>query len=610
MTGETSQPPKYENNHYNERIRGVFGRFGAGMDIRVCFVQAALAANDLSKIQLVSEIPGSDRWPVRDLFQRDVDTKRVETSILPWLQDESKVKFFNPLTLTLVPIDPVSNHILSEVPSLTESTVKDDTGTWACLERNGFYRFKFIANNGIECREYGLIEWNSANVRLVAIDGQHRLSALKRYLHDEGGPGFNSFVDWNIPVVISGLDSNDSVDASILDVVRNMFVYINTQARTPCQSRQILLNDEDINYICVQELLEYSHENDCLEDLSSRDQSRIPLMFYDWRGETENGRERPSPASMKSVTELSDWFRHYILGDNFDESQQFGLGIDESHVLRVLFEQKQLHGSIVSKLRMQFRDWVLPGFAYLLENFQPYNRYIQRVLRAERKWQQQGDIHRHALAKLRFGAHRGGESIQEGLGEVYDDIIHELIDYKQDIPSLLRYDIGMRGVVYAFGTLKEWHDEWTASQALEPWLPYSKWFTKHLNRAYREEWFEAASNSLRLNITHNAAGNIINHKISDAHKALGALVATVVCHNAWLSEDAITDESQWDEAWSSFSLGTLRATLKAGYKKQHTAEFKTSHPQWSPGKLKEEVTKKAERSADDHIKRLAKTLSR
>src|SRR5690606_25196598 len=116
---------------------------------------------------------------------------------------------------------------------------------------------------------------------------------------------------------------------SILDVVRNMFVYINTQAKTPSRARQILLNDEDICCICLQELLQYSHENDVIDDATQRVQSRIPLLLYDWRGATKNGRDDPSPASLKPVTEVADWFAYYIIGDSIDESLIHVFGIDE-----------------------------------------------------------------------------------------------------------------------------------------------------------------------------------------------------------------------------------------------------------------------------------------
>lgn len=604
-------PPTNHKQIYDERIRGVFGTFGAGMGIRVCFLQAALEATELSKIQLVSEIPGSDRWPVRDLFQRDVDTKRVESSILPWLQDDEKVKFFNPLTLTLVPVDPASNRILGEVPSLQKSVIEDSDGRWTVHERKGLYRFRFLVTEGGTHREYGIVEWNSRNVRLVAIDGQHRLSALKRYLSDQTGPGFERFVEWNIPVVVSGLDCEQPVQASILDVVRNMFVYINTQARTPSRSRQILLNDENVNFVCVQELLQYSHENDTLEEEQRRVQDRVPLLFYDWRGATENGREIPSPASLKSVTELADWFRFYLLGENADDGLASAFGIDENDPLYKSFLDGELQGGQTEQVRSRFCEWVLPGVAHLLENFAPYADYIASVRKAELAWSQKSDIYRHALSQLRFGSHRGGASVHAEVAQTYEEVIQDLIDFKLEIPNLLQLDIGMRGVIFAFGALRDWHEEWVDSKEPLPWLGYSEWFTRNLNKMYKQGWFTEKGNALRLHITRNAADNIVNHKIGDAHKALGAFVCTVICRNAFADKDILTDEEQWEEVWKTFaSEGSLFTTLRSGYQKQHTADFRTNNTSWSNKKIKEESTKKGNKSAHSHLKRLATTLNK
>jgi hypothetical protein len=595
-------PPTKHKKLYDEQIRGVFGTFGAGMGIRVCFLQAALEAAELAKIQLVSEIPGSDRWPVRDLFQRDVDSQRVESSILPWLQDDTKVKFFNPLTLTLVPVDSSTNRILGEVPTLASSEISDDMGKWVVLEREGLYRFRYLVSDVGSHREYGLVEWNSRNVRLVAIDGQHRLSALKRYLSDQSGPGFERFMEWNIPVVVSGLDRDEPVHASILDVVRNMFVYINTQARTPSKSRQILLNDEDVNFVCVQELLQYSHENDSIEEIEDRIPSRVPLLFYDWRGATENGREVPSPASLKSVTEIAEWFKWFIIGEIVDENLVSVFGVDESHPLHFAFLNNDLQAKHTELIRERFREWILPGVVYLLENFTPYAQYIASVRKAEINWKSKSDVYRHALSQLRFGSHRGGESVQLQVANAYDEVVHELVDFKHNIPSLLLLDIGMRGIVYAFGELKAWYDAWRGDCTF--WLEYSKWFTKHLNTSFDQGWFGKQGNTIRRHVTHNAAENIVNHKIGDAHKALGAMVCTIICRNAYAYKDVLSEESHWTEAWETFAESTLLPTLRSGYEKQHAADFRTQHGDWPAKKVKEEAKKNGNKSSHAHLMKL------
>ena len=69
-------PPIQSTQTYTKSIRGAFGTFGKGAGIQVCFIQGTLRPRDLKDISLVSEIPGSDKWPVQQLFQREVDELR------------------------------------------------------------------------------------------------------------------------------------------------------------------------------------------------------------------------------------------------------------------------------------------------------------------------------------------------------------------------------------------------------------------------------------------------------------------------------------------------------------------------------------------------------
>src|SRR5512140_1280555 len=105
---ENDLPPANPEKYDRKRL-GYFGELGEGANISIKFIQTAISKKDLDEISLVQSIPGSETWRVRDLFQRDVDQNRVLDEILPYLQDTEKVKFFNPLTLVLLPMDQGNN---------------------------------------------------------------------------------------------------------------------------------------------------------------------------------------------------------------------------------------------------------------------------------------------------------------------------------------------------------------------------------------------------------------------------------------------------------------------------------------------------------------------
>ena len=250
-------PPPSKKLLYNRQLDGVYGEFGAGASVQAFYLQSAITPVQLSWISLISDIQGSERWPVPDLFQRDVDNDRIANSLLPYLQDAEKIKFFNPLTLTVLPMDENGSTVLTQMPRVIESSVKENDRSWKCLERKDYYRARWVENYP----QYAVLEWSDTRSRLVAIDGQHRLSALKRFLRDNKEASHQNFMKWRIPVVIVSFRAGQgrSEPPSVLEVVRSIFVYINTEAKEVSEARKILLSDESVNDVCAQELLERAH---------------------------------------------------------------------------------------------------------------------------------------------------------------------------------------------------------------------------------------------------------------------------------------------------------------------------------------------------------------
>ena len=612
-THADSSIPPIPLDGYDRKISGVIGTFGSGLDLRVYYLQASLPLSYLSTIKLVQEIPGSDRWPVRDLFQREVDVERVENGILPWLQDPYKVKFFNPLTLTLVPIDRKTHSIIRDIPKLVETTESTEGGQrWRCLEWNGYYRFKCLESDTRLHNEYAILEWNADCVHVVAIDGQHRLSALKLYLQDRQAPDHDEFLDWQVPVVITGLDHLDVSPAdhcpSLLDVVRNIFVTINTQAKTPSRSRQILLDDESIIHVCTQEVLEYSHQNDAIDETSEHEAGRLPLLFWDWRGESHEGNDIRAPAAVKPITELADWLSWYVLDEDFTEYQQEVFDAANDAALGSAFKRQSLTADTTRCLRDRFSARILPAVAHLLETFTPYQAYCSQLRQAERVWGANGASYRHALARLRFGSHTGHEDQAQRITDAYSEIVDDICDLKKaTIPTLIGLDIGMRGIMWAFGELKLWYNEWEDVPPHDGWLPFSRWFTAHLNSVVGDQWFGRTGNQHRLHITRDAADNVVNHRLSDAHKALGPLVALLVCAYAFKAHD-IVDQEMWDEAWDAFADNTLFSTVRGGHLKRYRADMRIEHPDWSTRRIREAAEPKANRSARTQLRRLKEAL--
>ncbi|MYB71140.1 MAG: hypothetical protein F4X75_21875 [Gemmatimonadetes bacterium] len=596
-------PPPTEHQ-YNHQLPGVYGQFGTGAGVHAFYLQSALTPSQLDLVSLISDLRGSERWPVRELFQRDVDNERITGSLLPYLQDGEKIKFFNPLTLILLPISENDDSVLSQMPmEETESTMQEGGYEWDFFEKKDYHRMRWVKDNP----QYALLEWSDTRTKLVAIDGQHRLSALKRFWADHEATVHKDFSTWRIPVVIISfrVGTRRTKPPSVLEVVRNIFVYINTQARIVNRARQILLSDESVNAVCAQELIQLSHDNDLLQP-EERVSVRLPLLFYDWRGEESEKQRIHAPASVKGVEEICDWFEHYVIGEDFSDDQETALGITPVHYsLKRAFYDEKLNHADSRALRELVREELLPAVSHLLENFTPYRSYVEALHELEREYEDEAlsDLARHAFYELRFGTNLAPESIKPKVQEALANIKSKIEEIKKErLHTLVSLDIGMRGVVCAFGSLRRcfYNPEW---------LAFAEWFTRALNLLYKDEWLDLHSSRRRkflLHVVEDHNESIVNYRLEDAEHALGAyLQLLVVAYGQPIPEE-------WTVNWPASKeelLDRLESRILRGYKRECRPRLRPEHP--NGGKqLTDAVNREAGKLTGKQLRRFERELEK
>lgn len=597
----TTTPP-LANPRYNHQLPGVYGQFGTGAGVRAFYLQSALTPVQLDWVSLISDIRGSERWPVRDLFQRDVDNDRISGSLLPYLQDEQKIKFFNPLTLTLLPMQENSDRILAQMPRVVESSMQRDGHEWDLLERPNYHCIRWVKDNP----HYAVLEWSDLRTKLVAIDGQHRLSALKRFWNDHESAAYQNFGTWHIPVVVVSFRVGADRDEppSVLEVVRSIFVYINTEARKVNRVREILLSDESVNAVCTQELVQLAHSNDLLS-LKDRNPCRLPLLFYDWRGEDNEKQCVHTPASIKSVEEIHAWFEYYILGEDFSDEQEIALGIDPIHSLHGVFHDRKLDHTDSNLLREMIRKDLLLAVSYLLENFTPYRSYVEalRQLECEYESQKQSDLVRHAFYELCFGTNLASDSIKSEVERLLVGIKERIENLKDgSLHKPINLDVGMRGVVCAFGELRGCFGN-------PAWMEYAEWFVRALNFVYENGWIDlrprARRRSFLLHIVEDHNEIIVNYRLGDAPEALGAyLQLLVTAYGQPLPKTWRVDE--WPE-WKESCLEMLRSRILRGYKQQIRFQLRPEYPEGGKP-LTVAVNREADKLAVRQIRKFEREL--
>jgi hypothetical protein len=109
---------------------------------------------------------------------------------------------------------------------------------------------------------FGFRKWHTQHVKAVAVDGQHRLSALKMYKakHDVSGK--------RLPVTVMVFGPG----RRIIEQVREVFVDLNKNARRSTKSREILLDDRSIPAVLAKDLMRQVEGHDY-----------IPELVVDWR---------------------------------------------------------------------------------------------------------------------------------------------------------------------------------------------------------------------------------------------------------------------------------------------------------------------------------------
>jgi len=607
--------PKVKKTAYNQVWRGAFGQFGTGRNAQVVFLQSAMPPDDLQRTTLIGDIPGSEKWRVRDLFQREVDEERVKSSVLPYFQDRSKVKFFNPLTLTALPIDPQTGELFTALPDLKEFEEKEDGHTWQVLEMEEFYRYRHIKGE----KYFAEFKWNDSKVKIVAIDGQHRLSALKRFHNDTEHAGRAEFEKWDIPFVLAAVASGDQVTRQgLLDVIRSIFVYVNTTAVKLNEEREILLSDESPNMVCTQEWLNSYHSNDTKRTPIP---TKLPLLLFDWRGTKATTRGASvQTAAILSIKELKAWLHTYLLGEDFADpkedrpNQRTSLSITpEDKALHLAFNERTLPPEANKKLRAKFGATVLPGIDHVLANFTPIREYAKAIRQLERATGGADDVTRHAFYRLKFYADRDMEkAVKRQVDEKYSILLEDISVAKDKhfgSKAMLGHDIGMRGVISAYAQLREFHQK-TIKKSVT-WEETAIWFVRGLNACYAAGWFDwdkGAKGKLLLQVARDSNDSVRNYRLSDVPEALGTHLAIVAAAYCKWATDVPSDDG-WDQLWDEKSE-RLERTLQKGFEREERVKWKEDYDNTKEGKaeLKRKVQSEAKKKVKAHIKSLEQHL--
>ena len=259
----------------------IYGRYSYS-HFAVPYFQVSMSFGDISRyLNLVSEMPGASamNWKVEELFQRDIDWGRVTREIVPYLKQREQPHFFNSLTIALLPIrnESVVDYSASDFhpPALDneQHLAVRHFGPLSC----GYWQAwtQLEEDNA----RLGQLCWNTKEVCGVAIDGQHRLAAIKEL----GATMGTSSVPVILVVLHPTLGYVGKGVTAVIETLRRLFIDLNKHARTVSRARQILLDDRDPSSICVRAFI--GSQLTSGDDELTSSTPRVPLSLVDWHSE-------------------------------------------------------------------------------------------------------------------------------------------------------------------------------------------------------------------------------------------------------------------------------------------------------------------------------------
>ena len=288
----------HESDKYTEELIFLPGEFRlshAGL-VSVPYFATVMPLQDLvGQIKLVEDIPEDvlRNWSLEELFQRDISQKRVERELVNrYLKDSRKISFFNSLTIALLP---KNGAIIEEYYGEPDSKPIGRGDGWQRIDV-GNICIEHLTGQGI-----GVIRWHKEKIFPVAIDGQHRLAALRKYCEErkkylENSQEINTKISLILLVLDERVGFKGRSEKPIIETLREIFIDLNKNARQVPKSRRILLEDLDIQSLCVRTLL---------ADKAKKSSSDVlPLPIVTWRNDEAKFDSGYSITSVLNLNEI------------------------------------------------------------------------------------------------------------------------------------------------------------------------------------------------------------------------------------------------------------------------------------------------------------------
>jgi hypothetical protein len=279
-----------DTRDYNLPLYGQKGEYSLSATVRVPYFMALMDLKRVTKeLKTHEEVsPSLDtNYNLVELFQRNIDPERVQKEIVDgYLKSPHKLKFFNSLTIVLLPKDSTGKIVKNfdsypnndpEIP-YQHGNEFDKYFANKDWERQVFGGVQFVSTHAASLSR---LRWDSKRVDAVAVDGQHRLKALKLWMEMKNNELVEVEKATRIPIIFLLLDSAAGFkkagtnNTGIKAIAREIFSDLNKNAREVDMATQIILDDRSVASCCVRSLIT---DSTCMDD-----DVLLPLSLLRWQ---------------------------------------------------------------------------------------------------------------------------------------------------------------------------------------------------------------------------------------------------------------------------------------------------------------------------------------
>lgn len=367
-------------------IMGSFGNFKTSKSFEVFYMMTSLNISKIDRLQEASSVLSFSQIDFDAVVQRDIDYERVDSIFDQYLDKSSdKVVFFPPLLVTLMVVE--NGQPIDKYREISDEVI--DKAGRKFLEKMWDKKIKLtlplsdnLTDQKIEVQGQdvhyihyaGKIEYNDDFVKLIVIDGQHRLKALQKLR--EKNPTLESI---NIPLCIffSSKAKFDN-DENITQDMRELFVTINNTAKKVSGHFITLLKDNSLSSLAVREFA---------NKLKGVDASfaNTKLYYLEWNQRQDSRAYQVNgKAAVSTVSIIAEALKTYAFDEkngltqnilNLSEvKEELATGLDYREIFENQFSLNQ-----TEILKRQINQYIVPSLEILFLESLPYNTIITAV---------------------------------------------------------------------------------------------------------------------------------------------------------------------------------------------------------------------------------------